>query len=315
MKVGIVGAGNVGSATAFALVMRGVAQEIVLIDYNKNKAIAEAEDIFHATTFSNTSKVINGDYKDLKEAEVVIITAGANQKPGQTRTDLLETNVNIFKTIVPEIVKYAPNCIIIVASNPVDVMAHVTMEISGFPKNRVFGSGTALDTARFRAMLGDHLNLAPQSIHANVLGEHGDSEVLIWSTADAASESVVSFAKSIGNPITKKVMAKIDDDVRNAAYKIIKGKGSTFYGIASCLARICRAIASDEHSIFTVSTLHDEVEGVKDVFVSYPTVVCENGICNVAHPNINEEERALLKKSTETVKKNSDIALSILRKK
>lgn len=314
MKIGIIGVGGVGSATAFALVIRGVAQEIVLIDQNKARAEAEAADIFHATTFSNASKVIAGDYPDLESANIVIITAGANQKPGETRTDLLKTNVKIFESIVPNIAKYAPESIIIIATNPVDVMTHVTLKLSGFPKERVIGSGTVLDTSRFRALLGAHLLVSPQSIHANVLGEHGDSEVVVWSNADAANEKVLSFAKNIGKPITKKIVEDIEDNVRNAAYKIIAGKGSTFYGIAGCLARLCRAIGSNEHSIFTVSTLHKDAEGIKDVCVSYPTVLCRKGVCNVAHPEINDDERKLLQKSIEIVKENTTIALDILKK-
>lgn len=314
MKVGIIGAGNVGSATAFALMIRGIARELVLIDNNRAKAEAEAEDIFHATTFSNTSKIIAGDYKDLNNADVVIITAGANQKPGQTRTDLLAVNVKIFQDIVPQIVKNAPECIIIVASNPVDVMTHVTIKISGFPINRVFGTGTVLDTSRFRAILGEHLNVSPQSIHANVLGEHGDSEVVVWSNADIANENVMHFAKSIKKPLDKLTVNKMSNEVVNAAYKIIQGKGSTFYGIAGCIARLCRSINSDEHSIFTVSSLHNDAEGIKNVCVSYPTVLCKTGICNVVHPEINEDEKMLLKKSIETVKYNSDIALKLLKK-
>lgn len=313
MKVGIIGAGNVGSACAFALMIRGVARELVLIDNNKKKAEAEAEDIFHATTFSNTSKIISGEYKDLKNADVVIITAGASQKPGQTRTDLLAINVKIFQDIIPQIVKNAPNSIIIVATNPVDVMTHVTIKLSGFPANRVFGTGTVLDTSRFRAILGDHLYVSPQSIHANVLGEHGDSEVVVWSNADIANENVMHFAKNIKKPLTKTIMKKMTDEVVNSAYKIIEGKGSTFYGIAGCVARICRAIASDEHSIFTVSTLHKEAEGTKNVCISYPTVLCKAGVCNVVHPEINDEERILLKKSIETVKHNSSLALKLIK--
>lgn len=314
MKIGIIGTGGVGATTAFALMIRGIARELVLIDNNKAKAKAEAEDIFHATTFSSTSKIIAGDYKDLKNADIVIITAGANQKPGQTRTDLLDANVKIFSDIVPQIAKHAPNCIIIVTSNPVDVMTHITLKLSGFPSHRVFGTGTVLDTSRFRAILGDHLNVSPQSIHASVLGEHGDSEVVIWSNADIANESISHFAKNIKKPINQQTMDKISYNVINAAYEIIKGKGSTFYGIAGCIARLCRAISSDEHSVFTVSTLHKEAEGTKNVCVSYPTILCRKGVCNVVHPEINSKERKLLKKSIETVKHNSDIALKLLKK-
>ena len=314
MKIGIVGAGGVGSATAFALMMRGVAGEIVLVDLNKARAEAEAADIAHATTFSNASRISAGEYSDLKDANIVIITAGANQKPGQTRTDLLEINVKIFKTIVSEIVKYAPNCIIIVASNPVDVMAHVTLELSGFPKERVIGSGTVLDTSRFRALMGEYLGVSPQSVHASVLGEHGDSEVLVWSNAEAAAVNVMQFAKDINKPIDEAFIAQMENDVINAAYKIINGKGSTFYGIAGCLSRICRAIGKDERAIFTVSSLQKDVEGIKDVFTSYPTVIGKHGIETVIHPELSSDEHKRLKKSISTIKDNSVEALNIVHK-
>lgn len=313
MKIGIIGAGSVGSATAFALVMQGISGEIVLIDYNKEKAIAEATDISHATSFSNSCKVFAGDYKDLKNAGIVIITAGANQKPGETRTDLLKTNVKIFDSIVPNIVENAPNCIIVVASNPVDVMAHVTLKMSGFPKNRVISSGTILDSSRFRELLGNRLDITAKSVHANVLGEHGDSEVLIWSTADAANTKVIDLAKKLNRPITEQIKAEVDDDVRNAAYKIIKGKGATFYGIAGGLAKICKAIDNDERSILTVSSLLDEALGIKDVFISYPCIVGKNGIEKVITPEFDSQEEALLRKSINIVKENTNIALSLIK--
>ncbi|MDD4557262.1 MAG: L-lactate dehydrogenase [Alphaproteobacteria bacterium] len=314
MKISVIGAGGVGSATAFALMMRSVAGEIVLVDLNKSRAEAEAADIAHATTFSNASRISAGDYDAIKDSNIVIITAGANQKPGQTRTDLLAVNVKIFTSIVHEIVKYAPNCIIIVASNPVDVMANVTLELSGFPKERVIGSGTVLDTSRFRALLGEYLGVSPQSVHANVLGEHGDSEVLVWSNAEAAAVNVMKFAKDTNKPIDEKFIAQMNDDVINAAYKIINGKGSTFYGIAGCLSRLCRAISKDERAIFTVSSLQKEVEGIKDVYTSYPTIIGKHGIETVIYPELSAEEHKALKKSISTIKENSVEALKILRK-
>ena len=225
MKIGIIGAGGVGSSTAFALIMRGVARKVVLIDQNQSRAEAEAEDIAHATPFAYANKIKAGKYEDLKNAEVVIITAGANQKPGQTRNDLLATNVKIFESIIPEIKKHAPNTILLIATNPVDVMTKVALKISGFPENRVFGSGTVLDTARFRTLLGYHLGVSPKSIHANVVGEHGDSEVLIWSNADAGTVQIEQLAKDINKPLPEEIKSEIDNNVRNAAYHIINGKG------------------------------------------------------------------------------------------
>ena len=244
MKVGIIGAGSVGSTTAFALIMRGVARKVVLIDANEKKAQAEAMDIAHATPFAYANKVKAGTYEDLKGCEIVIVTAGANQKPGETRIDLLGRNVKIFESIIPQITQAAPDTTLIITSNPADIMTEVALKLSGFPKERVIGSGTVLDTARFRTLLGYHLGVSPQSIHANVIGEHGDSEVLVWSAGDAGTVSLDKLAEEFGKPFTPEVKAQIDDCVRNAAYKIIDGKGATFYGIAGALCRICSAITT-----------------------------------------------------------------------
>ncbi|MDD4557261.1 MAG: L-lactate dehydrogenase [Alphaproteobacteria bacterium] len=300
MKIGIIGTGNVGSATAYTLVVRNIAQEVVLIDYNPAKAVAEAEDILHATSVSYATKIRAGDYADLSGVDVVIITAGSNRKPGQTRTDLLEINAKIFAGIVPEIVKYAPNSIIIVASNPVDVMAHVAFELSGFPKERVISSGTLLDTARFQSILSKHLHIAPQFIDAHVLGEHGDSQTLVWSRLKS-------------DKITPELMKKVDDEVRYGGKKIIEGKGATFYGIASCLARLCLAIKNDEDAILNVATFHAEADGAHNVFASYPTIINRKGAREVIYPRLSETEKEALQKSVQSIKENSEIALNVIK--
>ncbi len=302
MKIGIIGAGQVGSATAFALVLRGVAREVILIDTNTKKAEAEALDISHATTFAYASKIYAGTYQDLAGVDVVIITAGANQRPGETRIDLMERNAAIFSSIVHQIVEVAPDCIIIVASNPVDIMADYTLKLSGLPKTRVFGSGTILDTSRFRTLLGEHLGISSKSVHANVLGEHGDSEVLVWSNGDAGTLPIATLAEDLGRPLTAEVKAKIDDNVRNAAYKIIEGKGATFYGIAGGLTRICQAIGTNENAILTVSSFHEDVEGIKNVCLSLPTIINKNGIEKVIYPRLSSEEHALLRISAQKLK-------------
>lgn len=312
MKVGIIGAGGVGSATAFALIMRGVARKVVLIDQNRARAEAEAEDIAHAAPFAYANKVKAGDYSDLNGSKVVIITAGANQKPGQTRLDLLETNVAIFKSIIPNIVANAPDCIILVATNPVDVMTAVSLKLSGFPMARVIGSGTILDTSRFRTLLGYYLGVSPSSVHANVLGEHGDSEVLIWSHANAGTASVHDLAAQVGKPLDSASRAIIDDGVRNAAYKIIAGKGSTFYGIAGGLTRICQAISANEYAILTISSRHAEVEGVEGVCLSLPTVVGRRGVHHVIYPDLNEAESLAVAASARTIKEFSEKALAFI---
>ncbi len=312
MKVGIVGAGSVGAATAFALMMRGVARKITLVDINKERAWAEATDIAHAAPFAYANKVKSGDYDDLCGCEVVVITAGANQKPGETRTDLLERNVKIFAKIIPEIVSNAPTSTLLVATNPVDVMTEVALKLSGFPKERVIGSGTILDTARFRTDLGYHLGVSPKSLHANVLGEHGDSEVLCWSGGDGGTIPLNKLADNLKRPLTDKVKSQIDDDVRNAAYKIIEGKGATFYGIAGGLCRICQAITTNEYAILTVSSHHSDISGVKDVCISMPTIIGKRGIHNVLYPELSAEETSALKASAEKIKHLSEEALLMI---
>ncbi len=312
MKIGIVGSGGVGSAAAFALVMRGVARKIVLIDQNQARAAAEAEDIAHATPFAYANKIKAGSYEDLKGANVVIVTAGANQKPGQTRNDLLATNVKIFESIIPQIVKNAPDTILLIAANPVDVMTRVALQISGFPENRVFGSGTVLDTARFRTLLGYHLGVSPKSIHANVLGEHGDSEVLIWSNAVAGTIQIEKLAQEIGKPLTPEAKAEIDNNVRNAAYQIINGKGSTTFGIAGALTRICQAIGSNEYAILNVSSRHQEVEGVEDICMSLPCIIGKRGIHSKLYPSFSLDEHALLNKSAGIIKGFTQTALECI---
>ncbi len=312
MQVGIIGAGSVGAATAFALIMRGVARKITLIDMNKDKAWAEATDIAHAAPFAYANKVKSGDYEDLCGCEVVIVTAGANQKPGETRTDLLGRNVKIFASVIPQIVKYAPETTLLIATNPVDVMTEVALKLSGFPKERVIGSGTVLDTARFRTDLGYHLGVSPKSIHANVLGEHGDSEVLCWSNGDSGTLPLEKIGRELGRPLTDEVKAKIDDDVRNAAYKIINGKGATFYGVAGALCRICQAITTNEYAVLTVSSHHAEIAGVKDVCISMPTVIGKRGVHDVLYPDLNDEEKRQLHESVVKMKKFSDEALAMI---
>ncbi len=310
MKVGIIGAGQVGSATAFALIMRGVARKIVLIDANEKRAQAEAMDIAHATPFAYANKIKAGTYADLEGCEVVIVTAGANQKPGETRIDLLGRNVKIFESIIPQVVAAAPTCTLLITSNPVDIMTEVALKLSGFPKERVIGSGTVLDTSRFRTLLGYHLGISPKSVHANVLGEHGDSEVLVWSNGDGGTVQIEELARMEGRPFTPEIKAKIDDCVRNAAYQIIEGKGATFYGIAGALCRICQAITTNEYAILTVSSHHEEVEGIKDVCISMPTVIGKRGVHSVIFPRLSESEHRDIKFSAEKIKQYSEEALA-----
>jgi L-lactate dehydrogenase len=297
MKVGVVGCGFVGSSAAYAMTFVGAASDIVLVDINEALAKAQAEDILHSTPFTKPVRIIAGDYDQLKEAEVVILACGVNQQPGETRLHLLERNTKIFQQVVPQVLESTPETILLIASNPVDVMTHVVAKFSGLPPGKVIGSGTILDTARFRALLGEHLRIAPHSVHAYVLGEHGDSEVLAWSSAKVGGVPLYDFAKQRDRTLTKEVKSRIDDGVRNAAYRIIEGKGATYYGIGGGLARIVRAIRDDERAVLTLAMPVKGIEGIEDVTLSLQQIVGAEGIVNTLEPTLSEEERVLLKKS------------------
>lgn len=313
MQIGIIGTGMVGSAIAFSLATAGTAEKLILIDYNKDRADAEAMDISHATPFSFGASVIAGEYKDLKDADIIIITAGANQKPGETRLDLLSKNVEIFKNIIPEIKKYAPHTILLIASNPVDIMTEVTLQLSGFPKNRVFGTGTVLDSSRFRSSLGNYLGISPTSVHANVIGEHGDSEVLLWSGAVAGTTPIERIAEQINKLITAEIKNSIDNDVRNAAYKIIKGKGSTYFGIAAATQHIINSIIGDSHMILTITSHHDTaIGGYKNICYSMPSIVSKNGVEASLIPVMNEIERKSMEQSAQTLSEFTQKALNMI---
>jgi L-lactate dehydrogenase len=310
MKVGIVGAGMVGSSAGYALALMGIANEIVLVDQNAALAVAQAEDIAHAVPFMSSTVVNAGSYCDLEGCGVVILAAGVSQKPGETRLELLGRNALVFQAVLAEVLPVAPDAILLIASNPVDIMTQITTRISGMAPQRVIGSGTILDTARFRSLVGRHLGISPQSVHAYVLGEHGDSEVLAWSAARAGSVALSSFAAQVGSPLTDTVRAEIDDGVRNAAYKIIKGKGSTYYGIGAGLARIVKAIAGDQRDVLTVSIATPEVAGVSDVALSIPRVVGAGGVVVDLFPDLEEAEYLALNRSASLLKEQAD-AVSI----
>lgn len=302
MKVAIIGAGAVGSAAANALVLDGTAQDIVLIDLDADRARAEASDIAHAAPFASTARVTSGAWSAVAGAGVVVLTAGVAQAPGESRLDLLGRNAAVFKSVLAEVKTYAPDAILIVATNPVDVMTAIAVRLSGKPETRVIGTGTILDTARFRALLSDHLGIAARSIHAYVLGEHGDSEVLAWSAARAGNVDIRHFAAQIGAPLTDAVMSDIDQGVRRAAYEIIAGKGYTNYGIGAGIARIVRAIARDEQAVLSVSILAADVAGVKDVAVSVPRVVGAAGVTADLMPDLEDAEQAALAASATLIR-------------
>jgi L-lactate dehydrogenase len=298
MKIGIVGCGFVGSSGAFAIALEGKANDLILVDLNADLARAHAEDILHATPFSQPVRVAAGDYPMLKGADIVVLACGVGQKPGETRLQLLERNVQIFQNVVPRVLEYAPETILLIVSNPVDIMTEVVTKISNLPSKRVIGSGTILDTARFRTLLAEHLNIAPHSVHAYVLGEHGDSEVLAWSSGKVGGVPLEEFAKQIGRPISHEDKTGIDDGVRQAAYRIIEGKGATYYGIGAGIARIARAIGDDEGAVLTLSN----IEGFGGVSLSLPRVLKAKGIEATIQPMLSNEEAQALKRSAEILK-------------
>jgi L-lactate dehydrogenase len=305
MKVGIIGAGMVGSTAGYALALTGTASEVVLVDMNRALALAQAEDIAHATPFHSATKVTAGGYDALEGAGVVILAAGVSQKPGEDRLSLLERNAEVFRTIVGEVLSVAPQAILLIASNPVDIMTDIATRLSGLAPCRVIGSGTILDTARFRTLLGRHLGISSQSVHAYVLGEHGDSEVLTWSNALAGSVSVASFAQQVGKPLTEAIRLDIDDNVRNAAYRIIEGKGATYYGIGAGLQRIVKAIALDQRAVLSVSMVTPEVEGIVDVALSLPRVIGASGVLADLFPDLDDGEHKALARSAGLIKEKT----------
>ena len=309
MKVGIVGSGNVGATAAFAMVLRGAASEIIMIDKSPALARAQAEDILHATPFSYAVQIQAGDFADLDGAGVVVLAAGVAQRPGETRLQLLSRNAEVFAEIIPQVLSVAPRAILLVATNPLDVITDIAARISGLPPGRVLGSGTTMDSARFRALLGQHLEISPKSVHAYVLGEHGDSEVLWWSGATVAGLPVIDMATQMGRPIDNAAKARIDEGVRRAAYTIIDGKGATWFGIGGGLARIVQAIATDEHVLLSVSAPTPWIEGVEDVTLSLPRVIGAAGVISTLMPELDDVERAALRHSAEILKAAADLKI------
>ncbi len=304
-KIGVVGAGNVGSAAAYAMVMSDVGREIVLVDMNANRAAAEANDIRHAVPFAHPVDVHSGDYADLAGCRVVVITAGVNQKPGETRLQLLERNAAVFRQVVPNILRNAPDAVLVVATNPVDVTTHMTAHFArefGLPSGRIVGSGTTLDTARFRTLLGQRVGVDARHIHAYVVGEHGDSEVLTWSLVTIGGMALNDFAQRRNVTLGEAERAEIDTAVRRAAYSIIEGKGATFYGIGAALARIVDVILSDQRAILTVCTPTADVAGVADVTVALPRLVGGKGVLDTFPLPLSDDENAQLRRSAGIVR-------------
>ncbi|HET6574378.1 MAG TPA: L-lactate dehydrogenase [Fimbriiglobus sp.] len=309
MKVGVVGSGLVGATAAYALVMRGVGREIVLVDKNADRAAAEADDIRHAVPFAHALEVRAGGYADLAGCRAVVLCAGVGQKPGETRLQLLRRNAAVFREVVPAVLKHAPEAVVIVATNPVDVMTHLAARIAaeaGVPAGRVFGSGTTLDTARFRTLIGSHCGVDPHHVHGHVVGEHGDSEVLTWSLVTVGGMPLEAFARMRGVELSERVRHDIDLMVRRAAYTIIAGKGATYYGIGCALARIVDAVLHDQRSILTVCAPTADVAGVKDVTVALPRLVGGAGVIKTFPLPLSQAEQAQLRASAGVIRQALD---------
>ena len=301
-RVAIVGAGNVGATCAYALLMSGRAAEIVLIDANRARAEGEAMDLNHAVPFGAPCRVWAGDYADCAGAAVTVITAGAAQKPGETRLDLVKKNTAIFKSIVPQVAQHNPNGIILVATNPVDVLSYVAWKLSGLPAARVIGSGTILDTARFRYLLSQHFGVDSRSVHAFIIGEHGDSEVPVWSLANIAGMRLTDFCCLQDAQYDQTRMDQIFVQTRDAAYEIIQRKGATFYAIGAGLMRIVEAILRDQSTVLSVSSLIDQYYGIDDVYLSLPTVVDRGGVEALLRLQLEEMEIVGLRRSADVLK-------------
>lgn len=301
-KAAMIGCGFVGAATAFALMESGMFTEMVLIDADKDRAEGEAMDISHGLPFARPMKIYAGDYDDITDAAIIIITAGANQKPEETRLDLVHKNVAIFKSIIPEIAKRSCKGIILVVSNPVDILTYVTLKLSGFTANRVIGSGTVLDTARLKYNLGQHLEVDSRSVHAFIIGEHGDSELAVWSSATVSGVPIDKFCEMRGHYNHDMTEARIAEEVKNSAYEIIEKKKATYFGVAMAVRRICEAIIRDEESILPVSNLMRGEFGIEDVALSIPAVVGAKGVEEIVPISLDDDELQKLRKSAETLK-------------
>lgn len=289
-KIFLVGTGMVGMSFAFAALNQNLCDELVLCDINKSRAHGEAQDLNHGLAFSKTSmKIYSGDYDDCKDADIVVICAGVNQKPEETRLQLLQRNLEIFKTIIKPIKDSGFNGIIIVATNPVDIMTAVAQKLSGFERTRVIGTGTTLDTARLRFLLGDYLKVDPRNIHGYVMGEHGDSEFVPWSQVLVSTKPLLDILKD--NPqFSMEHLLTISENVKNAAYEIIKAKGATYYGIGMAICKLARAILQDENSILTISSMLTGEYNCQDVYVGTPWIINKNGADRIIELNLTNQE-------------------------
>lgn len=305
-KISIIGAGSIGATTAFALLQKGVAREIVINDINQEKALGEVLDLMHGSSLCRPCNVTLGTIEDTKGSDVIIITAGLNQKPGETRLDLVDKNYAIFKDFIPKLAKASPNAILLVVSNPVDILAYMTYKLSGFSKERVIGSGTVLDTARLRSLLGKYFEIDGRIVEGFVMGEHGDSEFVPWSSLRIGTIPVKSFSEQYSIEWDKETEKVIAEDVKNCAYEVINRKGATAFAVAVALVRIVEALLRDEKTILTVSTLLNDYCGISDTYLSVPTVVGKNGVEKVLHVDFSDEEKEKFTSSAKLMKEYID---------
>lgn len=303
-KVSIIGAGFVGATTAYALMNSGIATEICIYDINMDKAVGEVMDLVHGTSFVKPVNVYAGSLEETKDSDIVIITAGVGQKEGETRLDIIGKNYKVFQGFVPEIARLSPNSILLVVSNPVDVLTYITYKLSGFPKERVIGSGTVLDTSRLKYVLGKYFNVNNTNIHSYVIGEHGDSEVVTWSNGRVGGEDFDMYAKQLDLEWDNDIKKVIEEDVKNAAYEIISRKKATYFAVALAVNRIVEAIFRNENSILTVDSLFEGQYGIEDMYLAIPTIVNRGGAQEIIQISLADDELNRLKESASILKKH-----------
>jgi len=308
-KAAIIGCGFVGAASAFSLMQSGLFSELVLIDVDRTRAEGEALDISHGLPFARPMQIYAGTYADLSDAAIVIVCAGAGQKPGETRLDLVRKNIEVFRNIIPQIAAVNQEAILLIVTNPVDVLTYAAVRFSGYPENRVFGTGTVLDTARLKYLLGQHLRVDPRSVHAFIIGEHGDSEIAAWSGASVSGVPLRDFCEMRGHFDHESAMQDLAERVRTSAYRIIEKKQATYYGIAMSVRRICEAIVRDEKSVLPVSSVQHGMFGVEDVALSIPAVVGKDGVETTVPIELSDAETAALRRSAETLRQVIEQAL------
>ena len=301
-KVAVVGVGSVGASFAYSLMIHGLVSEISLIDANVKKAKGEAMDLEHGLPFVQPARINAGDYGECADADIVVVAAGAAQKPGESRLNLVERNAAIFKQVIPKIKEHNDRCILLIATNPVDIMTYVSLKLSGFPPNRVIGSGTILDTSRLRSLLGEHFKIDSRNVHAYIIGEHGDSEVPVWSAASIAGVNLKDYCPICGMQYDEQYLEGIFEQVKNAAYKIIDLKGATYYAIGLGLTRIVESIIRDENAILTVSSLLRDYHGVSDVCLSVPSIVNKDGVKQTIKLPLEDSEIKMFQKSASAMK-------------